>query len=126
MKLMEGKKQIVVLEDMEEEEALLANVQMIEMATDLVGDKHMQNIKSPDEESKETTVEYFFNLPRISNVNFEMGTINSKRELWQKNPKKTSKTVLKTKSVDAGITPFFFLGKFSTCFKNGGENQFFA
>ena len=29
------------------------------------------------------------------------------------------------KSVDAGITPFFFLGKFSTCFKNDGENKFF-
>ncbi|MCY6488453.1 hypothetical protein, partial [Actinobacillus pleuropneumoniae] len=37
-----------------------------------------------------------------------------------------SKTVLNTKSVDTGITPFFFLGKFSTCFKNGGENHFLA
>ena len=45
-----------------------------------------------------------------NNVNFETGTINSKRELWPKNLEKTSKTVLKMKSVDAGITPFFFLG----------------
>ena len=62
----------------------------------------------------------------LNNVNFETGTINSKRELWPKNPKKSSKTVLKTKSVDARITTIFFLGKFSTCFKNGGENQFFV
>ena len=64
--------------------------------------------------------------PLSNNVNFETGTINSKRELWPKNPEKTSKTVLKVKTVDVGITPFLFLGKFSTCFKNGGENQFFA
>jgi len=34
--------------------------------------------------------------------------------------------MLKMRSVDARITPFFFQGKFSTCFKNGGENQFFV
>ena len=43
----------------------------------------------------------------MNNVNFEMRTINSKQELWPKKPKKTSKTMLKTKSVNAGITPFF-------------------
>jgi len=43
----------------------------------------------------------------------------------QKTPKKHQK-VLKMKSVDAGITPFFLLGKFLTCSKNGGENKFFA
>ena len=36
-----------------------------------------------------------------------MGTVNSKREVWLKNGLKTSKIVLKTKNVDAGITPFF-------------------
>jgi len=37
-----------------------------------------------------------------------MGTINSKQELWPKNLVKTSKTVLKMKSVDVEITPSFF------------------
>ena len=46
-----------------------------------------------------------------------MGTINSKRELWPKNPEKTSKTMLKTKSVDAEITPFFSRVKFQHVLK---------
>jgi len=46
------------------------------------------------------------------NVNFEMGTINLKRELWPKNPKKTSKTVLKMKSVYTGTMFLFFRHQF--------------
>jgi len=48
----------------------------------------------------------------INNVNFEIGTINSKQELWQKNPEKTSKTVLKMKSVYTGMMILFFRGQF--------------
>ena len=47
-----------------------------------------------------------------NNVNFEMGTINSKRELWPKNPEKTSKTVQKMKSVYTGTMILFFRGQF--------------
>ena len=60
-----------------------------------------------------------------NNVNFETGTINSKRELWPKNPKKTTKTVLKTKSVYSGMM-FFFLGvNFVTVLKNGSDYEIF-
>ena len=71
------------------------------------------------------------NHPRIvhlcnvkNNVNFETGTINSKQELWPKNPKKTSKTVLKTKSVYTRMM-FFFRCQFWTCFKNGGDYEIY-
>ena len=60
-----------------------------------------------------------------NNVNFETGTINSKRELWPKNPKKTTKTVLKTKSVYTGTKVFFFRCQFCGCFKNGSDYEIF-
>ena len=60
-----------------------------------------------------------------NNVNFETGTINSKRELWPKNPKKTTKTVLKTKSVYTGTMFFFFRCRFCGCFKNGSDYEIY-
>ena len=47
-----------------------------------------------------------------NNVNFETGTINSKWELWPKNPEKHKKTVLKMKSVYTGTMILFFTGQF--------------
>ena len=60
-----------------------------------------------------------------NNVNFETGTINSKQELWPKNPEKTSKTVLKMKSVYIGMMILFFRGQFWTCFKNGSDYEIY-
>jgi len=45
-----------------------------------------------------------------NNVNFETGTINSKQELWPKNPEKTSKTVLKNEKCVYWNDDFNFLG----------------
>jgi len=59
-----------------------------------------------------------------NNVNFEMGTINSKRELWPKNPKKTWKTVLKMKSVYIGMMIFFFGVKFEHVLKMAVKMNF--
>lgn len=60
-----------------------------------------------------------------NNVNFDTGTINSKRELCLKNPKKTSKTVLKRKSVYTRMMFLFFRRQFWTCFKIGSDYKIY-
>ena len=61
----------------------------------------------------------------LNNVNFKIGTINTKRELYPKYPKNTSKTVLKTKSVYTRMMFLSFRHQFWTCFKNGSDYEIY-